>query len=1332
MKTKEPYLDLCPDLTTLEFRQLCFLAYVGDRGVHNVKEATYRKQFKISTQAYQAATKKLTTHKWIDSSSSIPPQHQLNILLCLFKHYQPWVQSFRKIFYTQTSSAEYLCNLAQKLAKDDFKGAAKLTRPYIGIGHKQFNLFRYIRQQILGDARYMTLLNDDETLAMVDETLNEMFANDELGDEYLLPLAKIIPTSHPHYSELMDEIAAYRFFLYGTVSKPTDKPTSWSEAMDAMRLMYQGILEDAYRHFSNALKLLPQKKSAFPAPILNYFYGILVYRLKAEYKGSDLYQQQYDKFRQSNSIRFSDENTFISCILDYLDCDIDAVRGTIHRKMNHLTDLHNDILSLTWKYLVLKFFGFDETTQNQPLHSAKILQHELSSFLPIGPAAKKQLRETFGGEPLISTIRRKAAWEVMLNTLNDRVTQLKPEQVKRVVYYVDGMELNAIVEQTLRDDGTWRDGIVLSRLLMENPGYDSMNETDLAIAVKLGQRGAEKNAVNVIVPYLAGTGRLFIGYHYDGSGIPATIHEEQPYLEFKGEGASIEISSNVGFGENGLIPRHVVRNDAKGEYTLIKINALQRDVLKRFLQMQRFPSSALTSLRRAIDSLQGIIEVRESILDTSTIPAQPSPGLLAVRIVPEKTDYHVSIMATALPEGTARFFPAEGEETVYDEVGGLTHRVQRNLSLELSSYNELASFLDVTVKAEAINYTDFMVQSAEGLLLLLAYVFDHQNQYFVEWPEGKTLKFKGDVRNTNISISVKSDEEWFSVVGEVEMAGHTYSLQELITMCSNTDIKGFIKLNEEEYVRMSETLKKHIAAMNALPLKGKERRVSKYQVGALANMIEGLNSHTDGGYTAFKEKTKAAYALNPKMPRGMNATLRDYQKEGFRWMCRLDAWGAGACLADDMGLGKTLQALTFLTYKANKGPSLVVMPKSVLLNWASEAERFAPKLNIIVLNKITKRDAVILQSKANDVLLCTYGLLTTEYSALTKKEWNVVCLDEAHQIKNRQTIASQTAMELKAASRIILTGTPLQNNLAELWNLFQFLNPGLLGPWARFRDNFIIPPLDNRHTMLLKDLTTPFILRRTKKEVLTELPEKIVDKYLVEMSDKERKVYEEMRRLAEVKFKRQKSKQEREEAKTLDINFFAELMRLRQAACDMRLVHEKWDEPSTKTLALIEILESITQTTENNVLIFSQFTSYLELIKPELKKRKWDFLYLDGQTPMEKRQQMVNQFQNGQCRLFLSSLKAGGLGINLTAANYVILLDPWWNPAIENQAMDRTHRLGQKRVVTVIRLVSSQTIEEKILNLHEKKQDLSDTILDDTGDSYKLSYEDILDMVTPF
>ena len=522
--------------------------------------------------------------------------------------------------------------------------------------------------------------------------------------------------------------------------------------------------------------------------------------------------------------------------------------------------------------------------------------------------------------------------------------------------------------------------------------------------------------------------------------------------------------------------------------------------------------------------------------------------------------------------------------------------------------------------------------------------------------------------------------------------------------------------------------------MEAIGIAGgsKYKRVPKYQVGALASMIEGLNSNTDDGYSEFLEKTKTAFETEAKIPEGLTTELRGYQKEGFWWMCRLDEWGAGACLADDMGLGKTIQAIAFMLHKAPKGPSLVVAPKSVVPNWAQEIARFAPQLNPVVLNNSSRRQGVVKGAGPMDVILCTYGVLGTESQLLQSKNWNVACLDEAHQIKNRDTLVSHAAMDLNAASRIILTGTPLQNHLGELWNLFQFINPGLLGTWPVFRDSFILPDLDYEHRMLLKEMTQPFILRRAKEDVLLELPEKIVTTHMVELSDNEQKVYEEMRRLAETKFKKYKTKEEREEAKTLDLNFFTELMKLRMAACSMRLVYDRWKEPSTKIMALFDILANVLSNPKNNVIVFSQFTSLLAMVKTELANRNISYYYLDGQTPLEKRQEMVKEFQEGGKQLFLSSLKAGGVGINLTAANYVILLDPWWNPAIENQAMDRAHRIGQQRVVSVIRLISAQTIEEKILQLHETKQALTDEILEGTGDSYKLTYEDVMDMVSTF
>ena len=477
---------------------------------------------------------------------------------------------------------------------------------------------------------------------------------------------------------------------------------------------------------------------------------------------------------------------------------------------------------------------------------------------------------------------------------------------------------------------------------------------------------------------------------------------------------------------------------------------------------------------------------------------------------------------------------------------------------------------------------------------------------------------------------------------------------------------------------------------------------------------------------------REAYESPVEVPKTLNATLRDYQKEGFEWMARLTSWGAGACLADDMGLGKTVQTIALLLHRAEQGPSLVVAPKSLVLNWENELKKFAPSLRAININKEKNKKMLVEGAREGDVVITTYGVLVTQKDTLTRKNWNVICLDEAHSIKNRMTRTSRSAMALKGDAKVILTGTPLQNHLGEMWNLFQFINPGMLGPWQQFVDKYIKSPWDEMIQKELKDRTLPFILRRTKEEVLDDLPEKISYEQMVELSDEELQIYEKIRKDVELKFKKRKTKAEREAAKSLDLSFFQELTKLRLLANSVSLVYPEWKPESSKVAALRDILTSLSSRTDNRVLIFSQFTSFLSQIGAMMKDAGFEYLYLDGQTPLDERQRLVDRFQDGESQFFLISLKAGGLGLNLTAANYVILMDPWWNPSIEDQATDRAHRIGQERNVTVIRLVSANTIEEKILKLHEQKQDLSNRMLEGTSGSAALSMDDILDMVSPY
>ena len=438
---------------------------------------------------------------------------------------------------------------------------------------------------------------------------------------------------------------------------------------------------------------------------------------------------------------------------------------------------------------------------------------------------------------------------------------------------------------------------------------------------------------------------------------------------------------------------------------------------------------------------------------------------------------------------------------------------------------------------------------------------------------------------------------------------------------------------------------------------------------------------------------------------------------------RLADWGVGACLADDMGLGKTIQGLAMLQARAEGGPALVIAPASVTRNWIREAAKFAPTLNPILLEGADRQE-IIDSVGPYDMLVVSYGLLPFEGDALAGKRFGTIILDEAQAIKNRGTKRSQIAMRLQGDFRVATTGTPIENHLGELWNLFTFLNPGLLGTFQRFNEKYTIPITrnnDNERRQQLRRLIQPFILRRRKEEVLEELPPKTEVTLTVELSQPERAFYEALRQHALESI-------DESEGPNRRFQILAELMKLRQAACNPRLVDASVDIASSKLELLAETIQELREN-GHKALIFSQFVRHLKIVEDWAKQHDVPYQYLDGSTPGPKRDTAVQAFQRGDGDIFLISLKAGGTGLTLTAADYVLHLDPWWNPAVEDQASDRAHRIGQQRPVTVYRFVSENTIEEKIVKLHAEKRDLADSLLAGTEQSGSLSADDLLDLI---
>ncbi|MDK0563929.1 SNF2-related protein [Clostridium perfringens] len=460
------------------------------------------------------------------------------------------------------------------------------------------------------------------------------------------------------------------------------------------------------------------------------------------------------------------------------------------------------------------------------------------------------------------------------------------------------------------------------------------------------------------------------------------------------------------------------------------------------------------------------------------------------------------------------------------------------------------------------------------------------------------------------------------------------------------------------------------------------------------------------------------------VPKALNAELRPYQKEGFKWINEITDLGFGGVLADDMGLGKTLQIIAFLLSQ-KKSKSIVVVPTSVIYNWMDEFEKFAPSIRVgLVHGSKSKRDKVLRDFKRGlgikieeenlkeksyekyDVLLTTYGTLKNDEKAYENLSFDYCIIDEAQNIKNPSAQATLSVKNIKSRCNIALTGTPIENNLMELWSIFDFVMPGYLFTKERFRERFI---LDESNLSELKSLITPFILRRLKEDVLSELPEKLEKKYLVEMKGKQKQLYSFYVKAIKNQLNENKSSEKSGRDK---INLFAYLTKLREICLDPSIVVPDYKGESSKLTVVKEIVKDASESGKK-ILLFSQFTSVLQKIEEDFKKEDISYLYLDGGTSAKERIERVKRFnEDSNIKVFLISLKAGGVGLNLTSASVVIHFDPWWNPAVEDQATDRAHRFGQENKVEVIKLVAKDTIEEKIVLMQEDKRELIKSLMD--------------------
>jgi superfamily II DNA or RNA helicase len=974
------------------------------------------------------------------------------------------------------------------------------------------------------------------------------------------------------------------------------------------------------------------------------------------------------------------------------------------------------------------FLKFREVMPLPAVIYAEILLR-LGEFSPEIEEFRKEEKTSFLLRPFLHLFPKDNAWERSLAGIESLFSEdVEEQREKRVAWLLDIKKLQAFpVEQTFKK-GEWKGvkPIALKRVQSQDPSL-FLSAIDQAVAKTIrstsygyyGKIDYETDPYETILA-LVGHPALYLA---DSPSTRIDLVQSLPELvitEVKG-GYRLDLS------HRGETPSVSIERISATRYRAI-------DLSKAFISMgARIPKAGLFVPKEARSRVVSILQQQAPFLSVraeiteSDIPAVEGKTIPVLQIEP--LDLGLAMTVGVRPFGSGgHFFPVGGGGRLVSGVmDGKTVHARRNLEEEMAAFSRLLDSLPVLSGRPPEGQT-FLLDDPEEALQLLLELQETVHPREIEWPRGETMKVSPPVTTKKIRLDVREARDWFEIDGKVEV-DHDLDIGMKDLLSAMKESRGrFVPLGEGRFLTLTERLRSQLERFREVSEEEKGgQKVSHLGTLAIEEMLSEAGSVTgDKKWKAFKDRIRKAADYTPSLPSTLQAELRDYQVEGFLWMSRLAKWGAGACLADDMGLGKTVQAIAVMLDRAPSGPIIVIAPTSVCSNWSSEMARFAPSLNVHVLREAVDRTSRVEGLGPLDVLITSYGLLTLEEELLSKTSWTMAVFDEAQAFKNAETRRAQAARKIQADFRLALSGTPIENDLDELWSLFSAINPLLLGSRERFQSRFSGPierQKDVRVLASLRSLVRPFMLRRTKSMVLSELPPRTEVTIKVELPSDERAFYEALRQSAIETLSGLK-----DEKGSQRIHILAEITKLRRALCHPSLVDPGSLLPGAKLTAFLELSSELLKN-RHKALVFSQFTGQLEQVKKALDARGVSYQYLDGSTTPKERDRRVNDFQSGKGDLFLISLRAGGTGLNLTAADYVIHLDPWWNPAVEDQASDRAHRIGQQRPVTIYRLIATQSIEEKILDLHKKKRDLASDLLEGSEISGRLTNEDLIALI---
>ncbi|QVK19224.1 DEAD/DEAH box helicase [Mycoplasmatota bacterium] len=676
-----------------------------------------------------------------------------------------------------------------------------------------------------------------------------------------------------------------------------------------------------------------------------------------------------------------------------------------------------------------------------------------------------------------------------------------------------------------------------------------------------------------------------------------------------------------------------------------------------------------------------------------------------------------------------KFIYGDYEFDAFDERRG---DIYRNVKEELIAKNMVKKYFEIEYKEKA----QFQIYENEMIYHLYVEGIEELSKYMQIYVSDQ---FKSLVRKSpSIKIGVNVNHHLL----DIDIDTSEFPMNELMDILqAYKRNKKYFRLKDGSFIHLEDNSLSELAQitdgldLSIEDLENQNVTVPKYRALFLDNMLknsEFIKSERDNYFKEIVRDVKDVDDTAFIIPDTLKDILRNYQKTGFRWLKTMSYYGFGGILADDMGLGKTIQIISliqsYLNETPNSIPTLVVCPASLVLNWEVELNHFAPQIKVLtIIGSIDARKDIIKRIDQYEVILTSYDYLKRDIDLYIDKKFMFHIIDEAQYIKNHHTLNARSVKQIKSQCRFALTGTPIENNLAEIWSIFDFIMPGYLYSYRKFNQNYEIPIVKEENKKVLcnlKKLITPFVIRRLKKDVLKELPDKTETTMYAYLEGEQKKLY-----LANVALiKKEVNEKIQSGFNKNKLMILSMLTRLRQLCCDPSLYYDDYHGESAKLKMCLQLIDTSIES-GHKILLFSQFTSMLAIIKNKLIEKGISFYLLEGATKKEERKRLVDHFNADDTNVFLISLKAGGTGLNLTSADVVIHYDPWWNISAQNQATDRTHRIGQKENVQVYKLIAKNTIEEKILKLQESKLRLADSIIvEDDGIITKMSEKDILEL----